>query len=71
MREFSLGPICPQDCELVVDSMIITTACFTQRNMGAVGVTLNQISDQEIGPEEHRVAGFRFEPLAVTILSSA
>ncbi len=35
-----------------------------------VGVTLNQIADQEIGPLEHRVAGFRFEPSPVTILSS-
>jgi len=61
MREFSLGPICPQACELVVDSMVITT----------MGVLLNQIADQEIGPLEHRAAGFRFEPLAVTILSSA
>jgi len=56
---------------LVVNSTIKTTACITQRNMRAVGVTLNQISDQEIGPEEHRVAGFRFEPSPVTILSSA
>jgi len=39
--------------------------------MGAVGVTLNRIADQEIGPLEHRVAGFRFEPPPVTILSSA
>jgi len=51
--------------------MVITTACFTQGNMGAVGVTLNRIADQEIGPLEHRVAGFRFEPPPVTILSSA
>ena len=38
--------------------------------MGAVGVTLNQIADQEIGLLEHGVAGFGFEPPPVTILSS-
>jgi len=61
MREFSVGPILSPDCELVVESMVITT----------MGVLLNQIADQEIGPLEHRAAGFRFEPSPVTILSSA
>jgi len=29
------------------------------------------IPDQEIGPEQHRVAGFRCEPSPVTVFSSA